>query len=92
MARPIEKQLSKLLRECNLNFIPLGTIHIENIYELVKQNYPELCDDDFFCFEAHRSGNRQTEWKHVVRSVMQSLKKKNNNILKVPGRGNWQFI
>jgi hypothetical protein len=89
--RPIEKELCINLKESEFNFVPFGIIHIENIYELVRNNYPNLCDDDYFCSEHCRGGTNQPEWKHAVRSVLARLKSVNGSIRKATGRGYWEF-
>lgn len=91
MARPIEQQLYKELMSCELNFIPIGIVQLENIYFLVQQRYPELCDDNFFCFEAHKSQVRQLEWKHVVRQVLDRLKSNGKVCNENCERGYWEI-
>ena len=90
--RPIEKQLAVALRESSFNFIPIGIVHIENIYELVHQTYHNLCDDDYYCSEHCRRGGNQPEWKHVVRGVLGHLKSNTGSIRKVETRNYWEFL
>ena len=89
--RPIEKQLCKELKDSKFRFIPIGTIHIENIYELVQRNYRTLCDNEYFCSEHCRGGNNQPEWKHGVRSVLNQLKSNTGNIRKDARRNYWEI-
>jgi hypothetical protein len=76
MPRPIEKELSRLLRESQMDFLGNDEIHITRIYELVKNQYPNLCDDDYLCSENCSNGNNQAQWQHVVRGVLGIFKKK----------------
>ena len=76
MPRTIEKELSRLLRESQMDFLGNDEIHITRIYELVKIQCPNLCDDDFLCSEHCLNGINQAEWQHVVRSVLGDFKKK----------------
>ena len=89
--RPIEKELCINLKQSEFNFVPLGIIHIENIYELVKNTYPNLCDDDYFCSEHCRRGSNQSEWKHAVRTLLDSFKSENGSIRKPLAKNYWEF-
>ena len=89
--RPIEKELCINLKQSEFNFVPLGIIHIENIYELVKNTYPNLCDDDYFCSEHCRQGKNQPEWKHAVRTLLGSFKSENGSIRKPLAKNYWEF-
>lgn len=89
MARPIETELRKTLIETNLNFIIRGKVHIDDIYDSVHSKYPNLCDDAFFC--SHNGYADQPEWKHIVRGVINTLKK--SGIVNKDGcvRNYWNF-
>jgi len=88
--RPIEKALYKTLKENELDFIPRGIYHIQELYDFIKNEYPHLCDDNYLCIQNCKSGGNSSEWKHVVRSFLGNCKK-NNKILKMPERGFWEL-
>lgn len=68
------EQLRSVLLENEMSCIPSGHQHLsEDIYPAVKSAYPDLCNDDFLCEEAHDSGRPQPEWKHAVRDIQQRL-------------------
>ena len=75
MARPIEQELYRSVIESQLDFIERDVIHIEEIYDVVKAHFHDLCDDDYMCSEHCSHGNNQPEWNHTVRGAMQQLKK-----------------
>ena len=74
MPREVEKILRTTLRESNFRFMPDGIFTQKEIYDFVENNYPSLCDNNYLCIQNCKSGHNSPEWKHVVRSVMQSLK------------------
>lgn len=74
--RTLEARLSKELKNSEFTFLGNNPIHIDEIYSLVKNQFPDLCDDEYLCSTHCRNGNNQPEWKHAVRSNMQSMKKK----------------
>ena len=84
--RPIEKELIETLTENELDFIPRGIYHIQELYDFIKNEYPHLCDDNYLCIQHCRSGDNAPEWKHAVRSFFKKLIKI-NKILKMPERG-----
>jgi hypothetical protein len=88
--RPIEKELYKTLKENELDFIPRGIYHIQELYDFIKNEYSHLCDDNYLCIQHCRGGGNEPEWKHVVRQFLGSSKK-NNKILKMPERGFWEL-
>lgn len=90
MARTIEKRLRIVLVECEFFFIPRGIIEINEIYRSVKEHFPKLCDDTFPCVH-YESDFPQEEWKHIVRGVLQTVIKRNNNIKFTGNRGYWEF-
>lgn len=75
MARPIEIQLSQELRDCKLEFLGWNPVKLDEIYDAVKNEYPDLCDDEYKCNHYQRN-SIQPEWKHTVRNVLNGLKKK----------------
>lgn len=87
MPRPIEKELSRLLRESQMDFLGNDEIHIIRIYELVKNQYPDFCDDDYLCSDNCSNGGNQPEWQHVVRGVLNNFKR--NGIVQSGLRGYW---
>ena len=70
------KLLSKKLSKDGLKCVPEGVHHIEEIYSLVKAEYPDLCDDTLLCKDVCSCGANQPEWKHRVRNIMTRLKNK----------------
>lgn len=88
--RPTEKELYKTLKENELDFIPRGIYHNEEIYDFIKNEYPHLCDDNYLCIQHCRSGDNRPEWKHAVRTFLENSKK-NNKIQKMPERGFWEL-
>jgi hypothetical protein len=88
--RPIEKELYKTLKENELDFIPRGIYHLEDIYDFIKNEYPHRCDDNYLCIQHCRGGKNAPEWKHTVRSFLETLKK-TDKILKLPERFFWEL-
>ena len=88
--RPTEKELIETLTENELDFIPRGIYHIQELYDFIKNEYPHLCDDNYLCIQHCRSGVKQPEWKHTVRSFLDNSKK-NNKIQKIPEIGQWEL-
>ena len=66
-----------------------GKYHIEELYEIVRNNYPGLCNDK--CVEA-RGYKRRPKWKHVIRCAMVTLKAR-KEIMKTSNceDGEWYF-
>lgn len=77
-----------LLRDTELSFLSNDPIHIEDIYQDIQQRYPELCDDNYLCSDNCLSGNNQPEWKHMVRSVINTLRLK-GIAERTANRGEW---
>jgi hypothetical protein len=90
MARPIEKQLSKALRDSDLFFVERGEWKTHEIYDFVKRRYPTLCDDEYHCIDNCSGGSKQPEWNHLVRRVLNSLKSENGSIRHFR-QGYWEF-
>lgn len=91
MARKKETDLYQKLMKSEFFFLSRGTRTIYEIYNAVKTQYPELCDDVYYCSENCRSGNNQPEWKHTVRNALQHLKSKEGAIIYTGRRGFWKF-
>lgn len=87
MARPIEQELYRELVLSQLNFIERGVIEMDEIYDVVKVHFHNLCDDNYMC--SH--GVNQPEWNHTVRHALQSLKKSTDTIHKFGIRNFWEF-
>ncbi|WP_435334760.1 HNH endonuclease [Haloarchaeobius sp. TZWWS8] len=63
------------------------------VYEAVKETYPSLCDDAYLCSEAHDTGRKSPEWKHVVQEALQQLADKDSSrIRRDEERGIWMFL
>jgi hypothetical protein len=88
MARPTEQQLYRELVNAEFSFIERGIQHIDVIYDVVKGQCIDLCDDNYYC--NHR--NNQPEWKHVVRKAMQRVRKINDSINFTGNKGYWNFL
>lgn len=54
--------------------LPLGEIALKKIYGIVKETYPDLCDDNVLCKDICTQGANQPEWKHRVRTVLYQMK------------------
>ena len=87
--RPMESQLYVELVDSRFNFIERGTIDINDIYDAVKRQYPNMCDDEYLCYHRQNVGLNQSEWKHVVRNALEQCK---SDDLEIGGiRGSWIF-
>ena len=91
MARQIESDLYQELRNSKFSFIERGIRFIYDIYDAVKIEYPELCDDLYSCSENCRLGNDQPEWNHTVRNALGDLKSNNGPITHTGRKGIWNF-
>ena len=89
MPRELETALGATLRESNFRFMPDGVFTQKEIYDLVENTYPTLCDNQYLCVQNCKSGHNSPEWKHVVRSVMQSLKT-TGRLIRI-GSGTWEL-
>ncbi len=74
--RIIEQRLSDELKDSEFAFLGTNPIHLIQIYEQVKNRFPDLCDDEYLCSTHCKSGNNLPEWKHVVRGDMQFMKRR----------------
>lgn len=86
--RPYEEALSAVLGRNHFRFMNRhGEITLAEIYQAVKERYSMLCDDTYLC-PHYRSRSPQPEWKHTVRGVLDTLKKKGV----ITNRGNQIWI
>ena len=67
------KQLYQELRDSEFGCIPPGFHETETVYELVRNEYPDLCDDRIECRDICGTDSDQPEWKHRIRTVQQDL-------------------
>lgn len=91
MARAELESLYRILVDARFEFIPRGEFHLREIYAIVKDRYPELCDDTYLCSTNCKSGYNSPEWKHVVRTGLNEMKKRNEPISTGVARGMWRF-
>ena len=91
MARPLESQLYRTLVDSRFQFIRRGTIEINDIYDTVKREFNNLCDDEYPCSHYKHVGLHQSEWKHRVRGALQRCKKIYDDIEYSGRRGYWIF-
>lgn len=91
MRRQTEQQFSSELTISEFSFLPRGSVHLNEIYRLTKEQFPHFCDDRYLCSEHCQSNVNQPEWKHVLRGTLNHLKNKNIGITKGAERGIWIF-
>ena len=84
------KRLYKRLRDSEFGCVPDGFYETEDVYELVKETYPSLCDDDIRCRDVCSTDQNQPEWKHRVRTVQQDLVRDSNSRVKRLTKG-WYY-
>lgn len=70
------KELYDRLCEAEFDCVPTGFQETSDVYDIVNERYPSLCDDNILCSEVCDSGDNQPEWKHRLRTAQQVLKKK----------------
>jgi predicted HNH restriction endonuclease len=61
--------------ESHLEFLPRPEIHLREIYKEVRGRHPDLCDDGYLCSTCCKDGTNNPEWHHVVRTVLNNMKK-----------------
>ena len=66
--------------DARFSFIPQGEIHLRGVYAIVKDRYPELCDDSYLCSTNCKSGYNSPEWKHVVRTGLNEMKNRSESV------------
>jgi predicted HNH restriction endonuclease len=91
MARAELEELYRILMDARLDFIPRGELHLRRVYAIVKERYPELCDDSYLCSTNCKSGYKSPEWKHTVRSTLNELKQQGGPVSTCSARGMWVF-
>ena len=84
------KELYKRLMETKFSFISSGHYHIQTIYNKVKLQFPDLCEDYYLCIDSCSDGDYQPEWKHRVRAALGNLKEK--SLVKKGSHGYWVII
>jgi hypothetical protein len=90
MSRQLEIELREKLNETNFSFIENGIYTLKEIYTIVENTYKEFCDNNYLCIQNCQNGNKDAEWNHVVRGVLQTAKRK-GRVISVQ-RGTWKFI
>lgn len=88
--RETTKKLSKILNETNMGCMSTGIYSIQEIYVRVKEQYSSLCNDKYLCIESCKSGHKSPEWQHIIRTNIQTMKRR-GRILQVV-RGTWKFV
>lgn len=91
MARLIESNLYRELVDSRFQFIERGTIEINDIYDAVKREFGNLCDDEYPCTHRQNIGLLQPEWKHAVRRALDRSKRIYDNIEGSGRKGYWIF-
>ena len=86
--RQKEHQLSAEIRNGNFSFLEPGRYTISEIYKLVNNRFPDLCDNQYLCSQNCKSGHNHPEWFHVVRGCLQNGKAA--GIIINTNRGVWQ--
>ena len=66
MAKPELQKLYQQLATSSFGFVERGERGLEEVYNAVKAQFPELCDDGFLCRENCTHGNNQPEWRHGI--------------------------
>ena len=67
------KRLYKNLRDSEFGCVPPAFQDTQDVYELVREKYPGLCDDSIRCRDVCGTDSDQPEWKHRIRTVQQDL-------------------
>lgn len=76
------RQLYSELRNSEFACVPSGFHDTEDVYALVKDEYPDLCDDSIWCRDVCGTDSIQPEWKHRVRTVQQDLRRESPSRVK----------
>lgn len=87
------RELQSVLKRTDMACVPAGKRSTaDEVYELVSQSYPELCDDTLRCTETCSRGNDQPEWKHAVRRVQQQLARQSESrVSRYEEHGYWNY-
>lgn len=89
--RPIEQQLYKSLINSNGDFLGFNPIESKDMYAAVKNQFPNLCDDDFICPHYSKQHTNQPEWQHVVRKFRERMKQK-GLAMRTRNYAEWVFL
>lgn len=89
MRTELGKELYQLLLESGMTFVGSGEKNIKEIYKSIQTKYPSHCDDTYLCSQHCKTTDDQPEWKHIVRSALQVLKK--NGKVTSTAWGYWMF-
>ncbi len=92
MARPELQKLYQQLTTSGFHFVQRGELDLEKVYEAVKAQFPELCDDSFLCRENCTRGPERPEWQHVVRRALQNLKAPEGSVRHGTRHAHWEFV
>lgn len=68
------RRLYNELITSKMGFIPRGDQDVKLVYKLIRNKYPELCNDRYLCSKHHPPGMDKPEWKHVVQAALQVMK------------------
>ncbi len=88
--REIKLKLSKIMLETNMGCMGTGIYSMQEVYEKVKKNYPELCNEQYLCIDNCKSGGKDPEYHHTIRGNMQTMKKRGRVIKS--SKGSWEFL
>lgn len=81
------QQLYTELYGSEFECVPPGFHETTDVYELVKEEYPGLCDDSILCSDVCGNESSQPEWKHRVRTVQQDLLRESDTRVKKLSKG-----
>lgn len=90
---PKLKQLQSKLGDSDFHFMSSGERDLSNeVYPIVKKQYPRLCDDEIKCHDICSGGSGSPEWKHRVRTVLHRLADDSDSrVRKCQRHGYWKF-
>lgn len=88
------EELQQQLRQSDMISVPDGAQDLsQKVYPAVQAAYPDLCDDNYRCEEAHEGGKDQAEWKHAVRNVLNRLAEEDQSrVRRHSNHGIWMFV
>jgi len=84
------KQLYKRIKESDFDCIPTGFQETVDVYKLVKETYPELCENDVRCRDVCGTSTDQPEWKHRIRTAQQDLLRSSDSRIRRLSKG-WYY-
>lgn len=87
------KKLQQELRQSDMISVPDGAQDLsQDVYPAIQAAYPNLCNDNYRCEEAHDGGKDQAEWKHTVRNVLNHLAEDDQSrVRRHNNHGVWMF-